>query len=119
MSYDDEDIPYPACLFCDTPFMEEEYRSFCNNECRENYNNRQQRIVFLKRIDTILRRNWDILNELLGTSSEMEIDKWDLMLKDYNFCYHTHSRTENGKTIFYCYDYSFTVTDSNCHVWIE
>jgi hypothetical protein len=119
MSYDDEDIPYPACLFCNTSFVEGEYRSFCDNDCRENYNNRQQRIGFLKKIDTILRRNWDILNELLGTNKEMEIDKWELMLKDYNFCYHTHSRSDNGKTIFYCYDYSFTVTENICHVWLE
>jgi predicted nucleic acid-binding Zn ribbon protein len=120
MSYDDEDIPHPACLFCDTPFSEEEYRSFCNNECRENYNNRQQRIGFIKRIDTILRRNWDILNELLGANTEMEINNWELILKDYNLCYHTHCRiTEQGTIIYYCYDYSFIVTENVCKVCLE
>jgi hypothetical protein len=114
-----ENIPRTLCLYCDTAFNEGEFRVFCDNECHENYTH-QQRAGFLKKIDAILRRNWAILCELLGTNTKMEIDKWELMLMDYNFCYHTHCRiTENGTIVYYCYDYSVTVTESICHVWLE
>lgn len=119
MSNDDfENIPRSSCLYCDSPFDEAEYRVFCDNDCKSSYN-QMQRTKFLEKINTILKRNWDVLKEHLGTNSEMEIDKWELMLKDFNFCYHTHSRTEKNKTIFYCYDYSFTLTDNTCLVSLE
>jgi predicted nucleic acid-binding Zn ribbon protein len=120
MSIDDENSgTHKECLFCNQPFSKKSKKEFCSKDCREYYFQIHKEDS-LKKINQILKRNWEILKEVLGKNTVIEIDILALQLKDFNFCFHTHHKiTANGKGVFYCYDYSFSVNGSMCVVSIE
>lgn len=120
MSIDNENSgTHKECLLCGTAFSRKSKKKFCSDECSEIYFG-EHKEDSLKKINQILKRNWEILKEVLGKNTAVEIDILALQLKDFNFCFHTHHRiTANGKGIFYCYDYSFSITGSICIVCVE
>lgn len=101
------------CLACSALLRGRADKKFCNDYCRNNYNNRlkqksgQHRLV--KNINTALLNNRKVLATLLPAQQELTKAAREKMLHlGFHFRYFTHHYiTKTGKTYYYCYDYGY------------
>jgi hypothetical protein len=86
-------------------------KKFCDDYCRNNFNN-QQKIqegysVIIKHINSALLKNRKILKSLI-TEDTAKTTKEKLLGLGFQFKYLTHTYlTRNGKMYSYCYDYGY------------
>lgn len=100
------------CLACKKPIKGRTDKKFCNNTCRNNYNNRLNSDVtpLMRNINNILRRNRRILEELLigRDKTAIVIDGKKLIEKGFHFDYFTERYTnDKSEEYCYCYDYGY------------
>ena len=98
------------CLSCQKALKGRIDKKFCDDNCRNNYNNIQNsdRNNFVRSINTILRKNRKILEELLPEGERtMNVPKQKLRERGYDFNYQTNQlQTQKGIYMF-CYEYGF------------
>lgn len=97
------------CLDCAEVLHGRADKKFCNDQCRNNYNNQlnSNSSNLVRNINHILRRNRRILEEL-NPSGKTKTTGKKLAGKGYNFEYHTRTyQTLNGKTYHFCYEYGY------------
>jgi len=98
------------CLCCQKALKGRIDKKFCDDNCRNNYNNIQNsdRNNYVRSINTILRKNRRILEELLPEGERtMNVPKQKLRDKAYDFNYYTNQlQTQKGLYVF-CYEYGF------------
>lgn len=97
------------CLDCELPLKGRSDQKFCNQHCRNNYNNgskgKDQESV--KTINKILKKNRRILKSLNPEEKTM-ISKEDLLLKGFRFDYFTHLyKNKEGGVYYFCYEYGY------------
>ncbi|WP_316797905.1 hypothetical protein [Pedobacter frigidisoli] len=98
-----------SCLDCGGLVRGRSDKKFCDDACRNNYNNRlhAEHDLMVKRINQILRRNRAILISMVP-NGKSKIAKSKLMKAGFDFDYHTHYlHTQNGKTYFFCYEFGY------------
>jgi len=100
------------CLACDRPIKGRTDKKFCDDSCRNNYNNRlnSDASPLIRNINNILRKNRRILEELLSGMEKpvTVIDKQKLIEKGFHFEYFTEQFTnDRNEKYFYCYDYGY------------
>ncbi len=98
-----------VCLDCGTVLHGRADKKFCNDLCRNNYNNQLNSSSYnlVRNINNILRRNRRILEEL-NPSGKTKTTGKKLAAKGFDFEYHTRSyQTQNGKTYQFCYEYGY------------
>ncbi len=84
-------------------------KKFCSDLCRNSFNNRSNSDTnnFMRSINTILRRNRKILEEL-NPEGKSKIQKDKLIAKGFNFNYYTNTYlTKTGNQYFFCYEYGY------------
>jgi predicted nucleic acid-binding Zn ribbon protein len=99
-----------TCLFCNKPIRGRTDKKFCDDYCRNNYNNRQNsdQNNLVRNINNALRKNRRLLAEALGENEMRKVRKTALLEKGYNSLYHTHIyQTQKHQTYFFCYEYGF------------
>ncbi len=104
-----------VCLDCGAPLHGRADKKFCNDLCRNNYNNQLNSSSYnlVRNINNILRRNRRILEELNPTGKTKTTRK-KLLAKGFDFEYHTRSyQTQNGKTYQFCYEYGYLPLDGD------
>lgn len=97
------------CLECGDPFEGRVDKKFCSDQCRNTYNNRQNKDVnnFVRNINNTLRKNRRVLEEL-NTGGKTRVHKTQLIDKGFNFNYHTNTfMTKTGKEYIFCYDQGY------------
>jgi len=108
------------CLSCTKLLKGRIDKKFCDDYCRNNYNNRLKakgsHNSLVRNINNTLVKNRKILESLLPEVSETaKASKDKLMRLGFQFKYTTHiytTRTE--KTYYYCYEYGYLPLD---HDW--
>jgi len=105
-----------SCLACERPIKGRTDKKFCDDSCRNNYNNRlnSDASPLIRNINNILRKNRRILAELLSGLNKqvLVIDRPKLVAKGYNFEYFTeHYTTKENEKYYYCYDYGYRPLD--------
>ncbi len=98
-----------TCLACGAPVKGRSDKKFCDDQCRSSYNNSLNSDVsnYMRTVNNILRKNRRIL-ETLNVDGKTKVPKSKLLLKGYNFDYHTNTlHTKAGKTYFFCYEHGF------------
>jgi predicted nucleic acid-binding Zn ribbon protein len=100
------------CLACEKPIKGRTDKKFCDDSCRNNYNNRlnSDATLLVRNINNILRKNRRILEELLSGFEKkvLVIDRQKLVEKGYQFEYFTeHFNTKEHEQYYYCYDYGY------------
>lgn len=108
-----------TCLNCSKPIKGRSDKKFCDDYCRNNFNNhlKSEEGGFTRSINNILRNNRKILGTMimLGEGTVKSI-KSKLLEKGFNFQYFTHIYTnKKGLTYFFCYEYGYLFLDSD---WI-
>jgi predicted nucleic acid-binding Zn ribbon protein len=102
-----------TCLYCGKTLKGRIDKKFCDDNCRNNYNNQQKakgsHSAYVRNINNALLKNRKILESLLPDEKKTANANRDkLMRLGFQFKYITHLyTTKDDKTYFYCYDYGY------------
>ena len=100
-----------TCLSCGKTVRGRSDKKFCDDYCRNNYNNqlKAEDNNYVRNINNTLRKNRRILNDLLSEEEEIiKIPKDRLIQQGFRFKYITHTYTnKKGNTYYFCYDYGY------------
>lgn len=96
------------CLACGKPLRGRADKKFCDDYCRNNYNNQLKGPVnnYVRNINNALGKNRRILDGLLpnnGGVARASKEKLDQLGFHFRYITHTHT-TRTGCTYFFCYD---------------
>lgn len=107
------------CIECHKPLKGRIDKKFCNDLCRNSYNNKlnSDSNTYVRNINNLLRRNRRILEELLPASEDMAKHTRQKMLeRGFSFKYFTHNYTnKKGNVYYFCYEYGYLLLESD---WI-
>lgn len=99
------------CLDCGKVLRGRMDKKFCDDACRNNYNNRQNsdQTNYVRNVNNTLRKNRRILAALLGIQNEtLKVRKERLAEKGFQFNYHTHTYlTQKQQRYIFCYEYGY------------
>ncbi|HPT04186.1 MAG TPA: hypothetical protein PLG86_03515 [Bacteroidales bacterium] len=108
------------CLDCQEPLKGRADKKFCNDLCRNNYNNRlkSESNNLVRRINGILRKNRNILVEL-NPDEKSIVHKDKLLGKGFNFLYFTSIYTaKNGHKYYFCYEYGYCPIENDFYILV-
>ncbi|AMQ00379.1 hypothetical protein AY601_3513 [Pedobacter cryoconitis] len=97
------------CQDCGTILKGRTDKKFCDDYCRCHYNNdiNRDREQDFKKINSILRKNANILEKLVGQGIRISTPHL-LSAAGFNFTFFTHQLNEqNGEICIYCYNYGY------------
>lgn len=98
-----------TCLDCNQPLYGRADKKYCNDQCRNTYNNRtgKSHNAYVRKVTGILKKNRKILAELNPTGRKKA--KKDTLLKaGFDFGYFTSVFTnKEGKEYRYCFDQGY------------
>ena len=103
------------CLECGTRLYGRFDKKFCNDQCRNNYNNKQNRdeTAIVKTVNRTLRKNRRILKEL-NPNGKAKIKRKQLDSRGFDFKYFTNVyKTKEGKVYYFCYEYGYLPLDNS------
>jgi hypothetical protein len=107
------------CLSCNKPLKGRSDKKFCDDYCRNNYNNVQKSksnfSPYVRNIMNALLKNRKLLEQLLPSSKNTtNITKEKLQTLGFNFQYHTHTyTTKTGDIYFFSFDYGYKLLENN------
>jgi hypothetical protein len=97
------------CLDCGNSIKGRSDKKFCDDQCRNNYNNRLkiEDSSTVKQINAILKKNRSIL-QTLNPEGKLKITAEKMLRLGFNFNYFTHTyETYKGSIYFFCYEYGY------------
>ena len=97
------------CLDCGDTLRGRTDKKFCSDQCRNNFNNRQNRDSnnFVRNVHGLLRKNRRILADLYS-DGKVRVHKDALFALGYNFSFFTHViETSQGYKFHYCFEYGY------------
>ena len=105
-----EPINYPSklCHYCKKEIRGRSDKKFCNDYCRNIYNNQLHSIEnnLIRNINYALGKNRRILDELASAERIVKIKKEELLYLGFHFKYHTHNyKSKTGTVLYGCYDF--------------
>lgn len=110
------------CLECAKPLKGRVDKKFCDDYCRNSYNNKQQseNNIYVRQVNIVLKKNRKILEELLGAEGMIKQPKARLTDKGFQFRYHTHQYSnKKGDIYYFCYEYGFLPLESEWYLIVK
>ena len=106
-----------TCLACNKPIKGRIDKKYCDDSCRNNYNNRlyNYSIPVIRNINKVLRKNRQILEAFLSGrgNKALIIGRNELAEKGFQFEYFTELFQPDKKELYYyCYDYGYRSINS-------
>lgn len=104
------------CLACEKKLRGRIDKKFCDDYCRNNYNNQQRAIdsQYDKSIIAILKKNKQILASLLKEEDMVKTTRERLLTKGFQFKYHTHHyENKKGNVYVFCFEYGYLPLDND------
>lgn len=110
-----KDVPLISrpCLACGATVKGRADKKFCNDYCRNNYNNQQKakgnQSSLVRNINNALLKNRVILESFLPEGMDTAKTSRDKLLQaGFSFKYFTQSyTTKTGNVYHYCYDFGY------------
>lgn len=102
-----------VCLDCGEPIKGRSDKKFCNDICRNSYNNKinSDTTNYVRNVNNILRKNRRILEESLKGETTT-LPKQKLIDKGFNFKFYTNNIiTKNNHHYTYCYEFGYLLLD--------
>lgn len=113
------ELEIKACLSCGKPLRGRVDKKFCDDFCRNNFNNKQNSSPtnLVRNINRILGKNRRILETLLPETEETKkVLREKLVLEGFNFKYYTHQyQTQKGVIYLFNYEYGYLILEND---WI-
>ena len=111
------------CLSCSKPVKGRTDKKFCDDYCRNNYNNqlKADSSNLVRNINNALGKNRRIMESLFVAGEEMaKTTKDKLLQKGFQFKYITHLYTnKKGNTYFFCYDLGYLPLDNDWYLIVK
>lgn len=113
------------CRLCESPLKGRSDKKFCDDSCRNNYNNRLKaktgQSAYIRNINNALLKNHQVLQSLFaGPEDTVKISAERLQRAGFLFRYFTDTfTTRNGKTYFYCYDYGYLPLENGWYLVVK
>lgn len=98
------------CLECQNPLLGRTDKKYCNDLCRNIFNNRlkSEQLCQLKSVNRILLHNRRVLQNFLKSEEATKVSKKRLYDSGFNFSYHTHTiPNKKGMTYFFIYEVGY------------
>lgn len=112
-----------TCLQCGKTIRGRSDKKFCDDYCRNNYNNqlKSHSNNYIRNISNTLGKNRRILEVLLPETEEMsKTTKQNLLQRGFSFKYITHTYiNRKGNTYFFCYDYGYLPLDNDWYLIVR
>ena len=105
-----------TCQNCSKPLKGRADKKFCDENCRNQYNNTINSDVNaeMRNIQNILRKNRRILVKVLGNKDKLKTSLKKLTDLGYKLNYLTQLyRTKTGTEYQYCFEYGMMILDDN------
>lgn len=100
-----------TCLHCGEKLIGRADKKFCDQYCRNNYNNQSRtgKNTYIRSVNSILRKNRRILEDLISNKrNAIKCDREELLLRGFQLRYLTHTYTNRkGDVYYYCYDFGY------------
>jgi predicted nucleic acid-binding Zn ribbon protein len=116
-------IQLRLCLTCGKPVKGRTDKKFCDDYCRNNYNNQLRAVNnnLVRNINNALRKNQRILESTIKAGEEMTKTTRDKLLQmGFQFKYMTHLYTnKKGTTYFFCYDYGYLPLEDDWYLLVK
>ncbi|MBN7813473.1 DUF2116 family Zn-ribbon domain-containing protein [Algoriphagus sp. H41] len=100
-----------VCLNCGKPIQGRLDKKFCDDSCRNTFNNRQNAssVNLARNINNTLKRNRNILEAIIPENAELaKTTRERLVQAGFNFRYFTHIyQNKKGNCYRYCYDFGY------------
>lgn len=106
-----------VCLVCRKPLKGRSDKKFCDDHCRNLYNNQLKsgKNLYIRYINKILKRNRRVLESLAPINKKpFKVSREKLLRLGFSFDYFTHMDSdEKGDIYKYCYDYGYLAIEDN------
>jgi len=110
-------------MLCEKPVKGRSDKKFCNDFCRNSYNNRarSQSSHSIKIINKALLKNRRILQRLLGETGNVAKASREMLLEQgFQFRYTTHNyATHRGKLYWFCYDHGYMELEKDRYLIVK
>lgn len=111
------------CLNCDKALKGRTDKKFCDDYCRNAYNNQLKAAKnnLVRNINNALGKNRRILESIFKTGEEVaKTHKDKLLQKGFQFKYITHTYTnKKGNVYFFCYDLGYLPLDNDWYLLVK
>jgi len=110
------------CLTCSKPIKGRTDKKFCDDYCRNNYNNqlKSNTINLVRNINNALGKNRRILENFFGKEEMIKTTKDKLLEKGFQFKYITHTYTnKKGNVYFFCYDIGYLPLENDWYLLVK
>lgn len=103
--------PMKNCFECGKPIKGRQDKKFCDDYCRNAYNNKQnsEQSGYMRKVNSLLRKNRKILEALVPEGEGMSKQPRQRLLEEgFEFKYHTHQyANKKGNVYYFCYEYGY------------
>jgi predicted nucleic acid-binding Zn ribbon protein len=116
------DIKVKLCLTCSKPIKGRTDKKFCDDYCRNNYNNQLKSATtnLVRNINNALGKNRRILESFFGKEDLIKTTKDKLLEKGFQFKYITHTYTnKKGNVYFFCYDIGYLPLENDWFLLVK
>lgn len=111
------------CLSCNSPVKGRADKKFCNDYCRNEYNNtlKSGATNLVRNINNALGKNRRILEACIAGEEETGKIKGEKLLeKGFQFKYTTHTYTnKKGNVYFFCYDMGYLPLENDWYLIVK
>lgn len=110
-----------TCLECGEKIIGREDKKFCNDSCRNTFNNKQNKDAtnLMRNINNKLRKNYRILCEL-NPEEKSKTTRSKLLQLGFEFEFLTSIyTTKNATTYFFIYDQGYMQIDNDWFVLVK
>jgi predicted nucleic acid-binding Zn ribbon protein len=116
------EIKNKLCLTCSKPIRGRTDKKFCDDYCRNNYNNQLKSSTtnLVRNINNALGKNRRILENFVGKEDMVKTTKDKLLEKGFQFKYITHTYTnKKGNVYFFCYDIGYLPLENDWYLLVK
>ncbi len=116
------DTKAKLCLTCSKPIKGRTDKKFCDDYCRNNYNNQLKSATtnLVRNINNALGKNRRILENFFGKEEMIKTTKDKLLEKGFQFKYITHTYTnKKGNVYFFCYDIGYLPLENDWYLLVK
>lgn len=111
------------CLACGKPVKGRTDKKFCDDYCRNGYNNqlKSKTTNLMRNINHALGKNRRVLENLLPKNEELTKVHQDKLIENgFHFKYFTHTYTnKKGNIYFFCYDLGYLPLDNDWYLIVK
>ena len=109
------------CLECSEKIIGREDKKFCNDSCRNAYNNKinKDSTNYMRNINNKLRKNYRILLEL-NSDGKSKTTRSKLIFKGFDFEFFTNVlKTNTGNTYYFVYNQGYRLLENDYYMLVK